>query len=243
MQSVPKINAAYWACLILASIFGANAGDFLADVLHLGHLSGIPYLAACLAALFVIERLTPHPSAIYFWVAIIIIRASATNIGDVFHDLHIGFAYSVPLTAALLMICVTIWRTARPSDTAAGTIPVNGFYWITMFVAGVLGTVGGDAMSYGVRLGNAGATLAIGAPLALALFIGRKGLLTQLYYYWITVALIRSAGTAAGDWLAHGPIGMTLATVASGAVFFAAVLFTYTASQENVRPGVYAAKP
>ncbi|HZD90550.1 MAG TPA: hypothetical protein VE224_10650, partial [Pseudolabrys sp.] len=78
MRFVPKINRPYWACLILASIFGANAGDFLADVAGLGHLSGIPYLAAALAAVFAIERVTSRPSALYFWVAIIIIRASAT---------------------------------------------------------------------------------------------------------------------------------------------------------------------
>ena len=85
MKCVPKINRAYWTCLILASIFGANAGDFVADVLHLGHLSGIPFLAAFLATVFIIEWISPRPSALYFWIAIIIIRASATNIGDVFH--------------------------------------------------------------------------------------------------------------------------------------------------------------
>ena len=45
MKCVPKIDAAYWTSLSLASVFGANAGDFIADVVHLGHLSGIPYLA------------------------------------------------------------------------------------------------------------------------------------------------------------------------------------------------------
>jgi uncharacterized membrane-anchored protein len=237
MTCVPKINRAYWTCLILASIFGANAGDFVADVLRLGHLSGIPYLAASLAAVFVIEWISPQPTALYFWIVIIIIRASATNIGDVFHDLKIGFAYSVPLMTVALISAVAIWRAVKPSDASRDTIPVNAFYWVTMFVAGVLGTVGGDAMSYGVRLGNMGATIALGVPLALTLWIGRKGMLTQLYYYWFTVGLIRSAGTSAGDWLAHGPLGLTWATVVSGVVFFALVLLTYTVESDNTRLG------
>ena len=78
MKCVPKIDAAYWTSLSLASVFGANAGDFIADVVHLGHLSGIPYLAGCLAAVFIIERSAPRPSALYYWIAIIVIRASAT---------------------------------------------------------------------------------------------------------------------------------------------------------------------
>ena len=240
MKCVPKINRAYWTCLILASIFGANAGDFVADVLHLAHLSGIPFLSAFLATVFIIEWISPRPSALYFWIAIIIIRASATNIGDVFHDLKIGFGYSVPLMTVALIAAVAIWRAAKPSDAFRDTIPVNAFYWFTMFVAGVLGTVGGDAMSYGVRLGNMTATIALGVPLALTLWFGRNGLLTHFYYYWFTVALIRSAGTSAGDWLAHGPLGLTWATAVSGTVFFAVVLLTYTVAKDNTRPGLYA---
>jgi uncharacterized membrane-anchored protein len=235
MKCVPKINQLYWASLILASIFGANAGDYLADGLGLGHLSGIPYLAACLIVVFMIERFARRPSALYFWVAIIIIRASATNIGDVFHDYKIGFTYSVPLTALLLIVSVAIWRMVRPPTSIPGIVPVNGFYWVSMFLAGVLGTVGGDAMSYGVHLGNLYATIVLAIPLALVFVIGRHGLLTQLYYYWLTVSLIRSAGTAAGDWIAHGYLGLAGATAASGTVFLFAILLNYAVSSENIR--------
>jgi len=236
MKCVPKINRAYWMCLILASIFGANAGDFVADILRLGHLKGIPYLAACLLAVFVIERFRA-PSALYFWGAIIIIRASATNIGDIFHDLKIGFATSVPLMTFVLVAAVGFWRAVKPHDASSATITINAFYWVTMFVAGVLGTVGGDAMSYGIRLGNLGATIALGVPLGLAFWFGRNGLLRQLYYYWLTVALIRSAGTSAGDLLSY-VIGLTGATAASGATFFALVWFTYMTARDNTRPGL-----
>jgi uncharacterized membrane-anchored protein len=237
MKCIPKINRPYWTSLILASIFGANAGDFLAGVLHLGHLRGIPYLAAGLVAVFIIERLALRPSALYYWISIIIIRASATNIGDVFHDFGIRFAYSVPLTASLLIFSVAIWRIVRPPVAAQGVVPVNGLYWITMFLAGVFGTVGGDAASYGAHLGNLYATIALGVPLGVVLFLGRNGLLTQLYYYWLTVSLIRCAGTAAGDWFAHGYLGLVWATAMTGAVFFAYILFNYTASKGNIRLG------
>ena len=221
MISVPKINRAYWTALILASIFGANAGDFVADVLYLGHLAGIPWLAAALALVLVAERLLPRRSAVWFWVAIIIVRAAATNIGDIFHDYKIGFSWSVPVMTVLLIAVVGIWRLLRPSASNISVVPIDHYYWVTIFTAGVLGTVAGDAMSYGVRidgarLDNLYATLILSFPLAIALFVGRNGLLKQLYYYWMTVALIRSAGTSGGDWIAHKIFGLPRATARPG---------------------------
>lgn len=235
MKCLPRINWTYWACLMLASVFGANAGDFLADALNLGHLSGIPYLAAALAAVFLTERFSSRPSVVYFWIAIIIIRASGTNIGDIFHDYRIGFAYSLPLSAALLAASVAVWKYRKPPLAGQGIVPVNTYYWISMFFVCVLGTVGGDGMSYGTGLGNLGATLVLAVPLAMTFFIGRHGLLTRLSYYWFTVSLIRCVGTAAGDFLAHKVFGLEWATAVSGTIFFAYVLALYSKSTDNLR--------
>lgn len=235
MRFVPKINAVYWGGLVLASIFGANAGDFLSDALGLGHLAGIPYLAVGLALVFFAERFTPAPSPLYFWAAIIIIRASATNVGDAFHDVDIDFSLSVPLVAVLLVAAVAVWRRLRPPVAGEGFIPVNVFYWITMFVAGVLGTVAGDAVSYPLGLGNFGAMVAFAVPLAVLFFVGRHGLLTRLAYYWLVVAVIRSAGTAAGDLLAHGLDSIEWSTAISGTVFVATVVAAYALTKANSR--------
>jgi uncharacterized membrane-anchored protein len=45
MQQIhlPMLGARYWAALCLASIFGANMGDFFARNLGLGHVAGLPY--------------------------------------------------------------------------------------------------------------------------------------------------------------------------------------------------------
>jgi len=51
---VPSIGKKYWAALILASVFGANTGDFLSDVLGLGHIAGLPYLAALFAIVVIV---------------------------------------------------------------------------------------------------------------------------------------------------------------------------------------------
>jgi uncharacterized membrane-anchored protein len=90
---------------MLASIFGANAGDFIADVLGLGHANGLPILFLCLGATFVFEFVDDKAKIIYYWIAIIIIRSAATNMGDIFHDFYIPFKIST-----MLSLCAVIAR-------------------------------------------------------------------------------------------------------------------------------------
>jgi uncharacterized membrane-anchored protein len=233
MKCIPTLNAVYWAALILASIFGASAGDFLAGVVHLGHLRGIPFLVVALAVVFLIERASRRTSALYYWAAIIIIRASATNIGDAFRDFGIGFAWSVPMVTLLMIAAIVLWqRVGRPVSTQ-GVPAADGFYWTVMFLAGVLGTLVGDAVSYPLHLGNLGATIALGVPLAILLAVGRNGLLGRIAYYWTAVVLIRSAGTAAGDLIAHHMLGLSLGTAVTGIVFVAVVTFAYALPGRN----------
>jgi uncharacterized membrane-anchored protein len=234
MKCIPKLNAVYWTALILASVFGANAGDFLAGAMGLGHLRGIPFLAVALAVIFFIERATRRPSGLYYWAAIIIIRASATNIGDAFRDFGIGFAWSVPAVSLLMIAAITIWQRVGRPVSAQGVPSADGFYWSVMFLAGVLGTLVGDAVSYPLHLGNLGATIALGIPLACVLIVGRGGPLGRVYTYWPTVVLIRSAGTAAGDLLAHHYLGLGPSTAVTGLVFLAVIAVGYAQPGRNV---------
>jgi uncharacterized membrane-anchored protein len=50
------LGARYWTALCLASIFGANMGDFFARDLGLGHVYGLPFLALALAIVLIGER-------------------------------------------------------------------------------------------------------------------------------------------------------------------------------------------
>ena len=58
MQSIhlPTLGLRYWVALCIASIFGANMGDFFARNIGLGHVAGLPFLAAALAIVMIAER-------------------------------------------------------------------------------------------------------------------------------------------------------------------------------------------
>ena len=56
MKLLPKIETKYWVSLFVASVFGADLGDFISDYLHLGNFNGLPFLAALLALIFIVEK-------------------------------------------------------------------------------------------------------------------------------------------------------------------------------------------
>lgn len=226
MRCVPKINGIYWLSLAFASLFGATVGGFLADLL--GHVEGLPFLIVGIALVFVAERFLKHVSTVYFWAAIVLIRAAATNIGGLFHDYHIKFFTSVPLMCLVLAVMVIVWRTREPSTQEEGFIPVARYFWLTMFVACVLGTLAGDAASYPLGYGLPGAIVAFAVPLAFLLAIGRDGLYADIGFYWLTVLFISSAGTAAGELLTRNAIhSAEVGTLLSGAVFVALIVALY----------------
>jgi uncharacterized membrane-anchored protein len=235
MKCVPKIDHKYWIAICIASVFGANSGDYLADALNLGHLNGLPVEAAILAAILLSEVFLKVSSALFYWAAIIVVRAAATNIGDVFHDWKIPFSTSVPAVFVVLLIAVAIWKMARKDAMSNGSIQVGAFYWVTMFIAGVLGTVVGDDMSFGLRFGPLHAAMIQYAVLAVVFLIGYQARLLpgSLFYFWLSIAVVRSAGTSAGDYFAH-TLGLGTSTLSSGAVFVAAVLLFYGRLNKHV---------
>lgn len=230
-QHVPTVTAHYWIALILASIFGANTGDYLSDGLGLGHVNGLPLLFVLFAVILIGERFDKTQHHFYYWAAIIVARTSATNIGDIFHDLHISFLISIPCLFVVLFSLLFIWKfwqkdsATFSNNSSAGTLQTNGFYWVSMLLAGTLGTVIGDYFSYPLKLGNLYATVVLGGALAITFILGRNGKLTNLFYFWFIVVMIRSAGTSGGDYYANHVFGLPLSTCITGIIFVAFLIF------------------
>lgn len=232
-QHVPTLGPKYWTALVLASIFGANTGDFMADALHLGHWAGLPVLALLFGLALLAERWDKLKHTAYFWSAIIVVRSAATNLGDIGHDLHLPALRVMAVFTGLLALSILLWQLLRSPKPESGSLATEPAYWWTMLVAGALGTVIGDYCSWGLHLGNLKAALWLGLAVAALMAILRTRL-GQLWPYWLTVVAIRSAGTAAGDFLAHKVFGLPLSTLVSGLVFIALlVLWRERGSEET----------
>jgi uncharacterized membrane-anchored protein len=221
---LPTLGARYWAALCIASVFGANMGDFFARNIGLGHVAGLPFLAAALATVMIAERFDRMTHQAYYWIAIIIVRTAATNFADFacgdlkWPRLAVMPGLAVSLALALWISWQLVWRSSP--DKSDQTLPVlraDLGYWICMFIAGTLGTVIGDYSSHNLHLDDGGAALLLSPIVATFFLSGRNGLLFWLPFYWSTVVAIRAAGTGVGDFLSSRQVlGLPLSTLVTG---------------------------
>ena len=236
-RNVPATGPGYWTALSVASVFGANMGDFCSKILHLGHANGLLPLAILFAAILAVERRAIAATVAFYWLAVIVLRTAATNAGDLLtHDFAIPYPAALAGLAALLAAILvverpspTVWRNASVPDT-------NLYYWAAMMVAGTLGTAAGDYVADVLGLGAGGASLALCVVLATVLTIRTIGGFTSRASYWITIVAIRSAGTTVGDYLAgrHGlDFGLPISTAATGLVFVTILAALFYAKPPN----------
>jgi uncharacterized membrane-anchored protein len=203
-RHLPVLGVRYWVAISVASMAGANLGDFVSRILHLGHLSGVPPLLAVFAAILVVERRDRSATELYYWLAVLVLRTIATNLADLAtHDLRLGYGWAIGGLCVLVLAALELNRDTRHRDGPAGLPAANGFYWATMLIAGTLGTAIGDWVADVSGLGLIGATLILGAILAALLRRRTRPAHATKRGYWLTVVGVRSAGTTAGDLSAH----------------------------------------
>jgi uncharacterized membrane-anchored protein len=250
MQKIhlPMLGPRYWVALCIASIFGANMGDFFAHNLGLGHVAGLPFLAVALAIVVIVERFDRSSHESYYWIAIIIVRTAATNFADFacgdlkLPRLLVMAALAVILAAALWTSWKVSWRSlAADKSRETGTVlRADLGYWTCMFLAGTLGTVIGDYCSHNLHLDDGGSALLLSPVVAALFLVGRNGPLRLLPFYWLTVVAIRAAGTSVGDFISgRHMLGLPLSTFVTGLLL--AVLLA--AWREPARPNQTEAVP
>ncbi|QPF88874.1 hypothetical protein [Bradyrhizobium commune] len=235
---LPTLGPRYWTALCVASVFGANMGDFFAHNLGLGHVGGLPHLAAALAVIMVAERFDEIRHQAYYWTAIIIVRTAATNFADfTAGDLKLPRVWVMVTLAIFLAAAVwSSWRFAWRHLTGKTdeVLRADIGYWVCMFLAGTLGTEIGDYCSHNLKLDDGGAAILLSPMVVLLFVVGRGGRLLLLPVYWTMVVMIRAAGTAVGDYLSsRHMLGLPLSTTATGIAFVAVLMVLKDGSRSD----------
>lgn len=219
----------YWLSMFAASVLGTNLGDFWVDGLALGRPTSFASLAAICGLAIWADRHTAGRTEAYYWIAIVALRAAATNLGDTLtHDLRLGYLAVTLVLGALALLAA---RATRPPQPGAGSPVVDGWYWVAMLVAGIFGTTGGDLSSHTFGLHPA----AILLPAILLAALALRGALfpAALPAYWCAILAERAAGTPVGDSLAHA-IGLTQATGTTLLLFVATIAVRRYAGQRAI---------
>lgn len=216
------VTRPYWFAMLAASALGTNVGDLWAEILFPGRLTSLAsLLIICAVAALYDRRAAPITEACY-WVAIVAMRAAATNLADILtHDLALGYGLVSVLLAVLTLIAA---RFTNPDFSRGGSPRVDGAYWTAMFVAGLFGTVAGDLIHHNIGLYAASAALCL--ALAALVLLREARAPASMLLYWSIVMAERLAGTAIGDTLASRralALGVPLATVGTSILLVAAL--------------------
>lgn len=193
-----NVTYAYWLAMLAASALGTNIGDLWAEILFPGPVTSLFALLILCAAAVAYDRIAGSQSEAGYWIAIIAMRAAATNLADIMtHALALGYVISSILLAGLTLVAA---RFTHPDMARGGSPQVDGAYWIAMFVAGLFGTVAGDLIHHTIGLYIASAMLCT----VLASLIVVRDVFSPLsvLLYWTIIMAERCAGTALGDMLA-----------------------------------------
>ncbi len=206
-------------------------GDFFAHDIGLGHVAGLPYLAAALVVILVVERLDRAVHEIDHWLAIIVVRTAATNLADFFSvDMRLPKPWVMAALALLLALGVAaawrlVWRAPLDSDAKDKLLQADAGYWLAMLIAGTLGTVMGDFFSHDLHLGDAVASAVLSAFWPLFLFWACAACYGRFPCIGRLSLTIRAAGTAVGDLLAgRHALGLPLSTAVSGLALMALLI-------------------
>jgi uncharacterized membrane-anchored protein len=191
-------SPAFWLAMFVASAFGTVLGDFWAEGLHLGLVLSFGTLVAITRPLIWSDSLKGQRTEAFYWLAIIFLRAGATNVGDgLIHIFGLSFIVASLLTGAATLAAG--FFTLPPFAGAVSPL-IDLRYWLAMGLGGVFGTVFGDLASH--TIGMFPALIALGLGLIIVIFVRGALAPTSMLGYWCVVLAERAAGTPAGDWLA-----------------------------------------
>ncbi len=234
--NVPDVDARYWSAITLASIFGCNVGDCLSFYAHWNHWIGLAPAAIIFILLLQGKRRSALATQAWYWTAVIVLRAAATNLADLATHTF-DWPYPLVILGLAVVQALVIWpvvprpilperyRTWRPTTTA--------WYWLSLLIAGTLGTAIGDWSADSLHLGTGYATLILGAIFTVILATGRPSKWTTNVAFWSAIIAVRAAGTTAGDWLAFRDdpglrnglnLGLPLSTALMGVAFVGVLL-------------------
>ena len=223
------IGPHYWLVFAVATIFGANMGDFLSQYLGLGTVLGMPILAVALLVALLLERLDNRSdSKIWYWAAIVLIPIASTNLGD-FAVAH-GYSRRGLLVGLAILLVVTHFGgrseaehmlamrlLTRPGQQARPLTDAS--YWVGMIVASTIGALISDFCSYTLKLGPVESASSLLGLLAASFGLHYLPNASRWLVHWLTIVLIRGAGTAIADVLVNDPhvqLGLPISTALAG---------------------------
>ena len=247
LTKVPAITATFWVIKILSTTVGETFADYLTVDVGLGAATTDGLVFAVLAAALVVQFRTRRYTPWIYWLCVVLISISGTQITDFLTDiLGVSLYVSTAAFAVVLVAVFAVWHRQEQTlaITSINTRRREAFYWGAILTTFALGTAAGDLTTEALALGfRVGALLFAGA--FLITLVAWRARAWQVAAFWVAYVLTRPLGAAIGDLLtqdrAYGGLGLG-ATLTS--LVFICVIVALVAREQVVasRSGAVAGK-
>ena len=187
---------------------------------------------------FVEGALTKVPAVtLTFWIIKILATTFGETAGDtVSMSLNLGYLVGTAIFATLLVALVA-WQIA-----ARRFHPL--LYWATIIASTTAGTTMADFATRSLGIGYPGGSMLLLGGVLTSLFVWYRAMGTisvgtvheprAEVYYWATITISQTLGTALGDWIADGSLGYLGSAVIFGAALGLIALAYYRTSISRV---------
>ena len=232
-SKVPEVTIYFWIIKVLATTVGETAADLLSNHLNLGLTNTTYIMSALLAAVLVFQfRARAYVPGTY-WLAVVLISVVGTLITDNLVD-NLGAS----LTTCTIVFAIALAVTFAAWYVSEGTLSIHSirstrreaFYWLAILFTFALGTAAGDLTAEKLNVGYWKSALIFAAAIAVVALAHSALRLNAILAFWIAYILTRPLGASLGDYLSqpHDEGGRGLGTVATSAIFLAAILVVVT---------------
>ncbi len=228
-NKVPLPTPIFWIIKVLATTVGETFADFLGTSLNLGLTNTTIVMATLLAGALVVQFRSSRYVPSFYWLAVVLISVVGTLITDNLTD-----NFGVPLKTTAIIFTVALVATFVGWFASERTLSIHSirttrreiFYWLAILFTFALGTAAGDLIAEGMHLGYAVSGLLFAGAIAAIAGAHHFAKLSAVLAFWIAYILTRPLGASLGDLLSQPrPAGgLGLGTVATSAVFLAAIL-------------------
>lgn len=172
-----------------------------------------------------------------FWLIKILATTFGETAGDtVSMSMKLGYLVGTAIFATLLGILVTLQIRGKRFHPM--------LYWATIIASTTAGTTMADFATRSLGIGYPGGSILLLAAVLLSLAVWHKALGTisvssvhepkAEIYYWVTITVSQTLGTALGDWIADGPLGYLGSAIVFGGLLALLALAYYRTAISRV---------